>query len=129
MDGRSALELFRKDDCSIGYTYDDLICLPGKIDFTVSDVVLATQFTKKIALKVPVVSSPMDTVTESQMAIHMALQGGIGIIHTNMSIEDQVAEVTKVKRFRSGFILDPVCVAPDTTVAALLCLREKCGFS
>jgi len=62
------------------------------------------------------------------MAIHMALQGGIGIIHTNMSMEDQVAEVTKVKKFRSGFILEPVCIAPDTTVASLERLQTTCGF-
>jgi len=127
-DGRSAAEIFDRASNAIGYTYDDLICLPGAIDFTVSDVVLETQFTKKITLKVPIVSSPMDTVTESQMAIHMALQGGIGIIHTNMSIEEQAAEVTKVKKFRSGFILEPVCIAPDTPVSSLEHVRAKSGF-
>merc|ERR1719158_1315851 len=128
LDGRSAQEIFGKPETLIGYTYDDLICLPGFIDFTVNDVVLETQFTKNIRLKTPVVSSPMDTVTESQMAIGMALQGGIGIIHTNLSAEDQVAEVTKVKKFRSGFIIDPVCIAPDTSIAALDRIQEKCGF-
>jgi len=129
LDGRSAQEIFGKPETLIGYTYDDLICLPGSIDFTVGDVALETQFTKQIRLKVPIVSSPMDTVTESQMAIHMALQGGIGIIHTDMSIEEQAAEITKVKKFRSGFILDPVCIAPDTPVAALDQIQAKFGFS
>merc|ERR1719428_2643603 len=129
LDGRSAQEIFGKPETLIGYTYDDLICLPGFIDFTVNEVVLETQFTKNIRLKTPVVSSPMDTVTESQMAIGMALQGGIGIIHTNLSIEDQVAEVTKVKKFRSGFIVDPVCVSPQTTVAELERIQQRCVFS
>jgi IMP dehydrogenase len=70
----------------------------------------------------------MDTVTESDMAIGMALQGGIGVIHTNLSMEDQVAEVTKVKRFRSGFILNPVCVSPGISVAELDHIQAKCGF-
>merc|ERR1719217_620481 len=115
LDGRSAQELFGKPDCTI--------------DFTVNEVLLETHFTKNIRLKTPVVSSPMDTVTESQMAIGMALQGGIGIIHTNMGIEEQVAEVTKVKKFRSGFIVDPVCVSPQTTVAELERIQQRCGFS
>merc|ERR1719313_3072201 len=129
LDGRSAQEIFGKPETLIGYTYDDLICLPGFIDFTVNEVVLETQFTKNIRLKTPVVSSPMDTVTESQMAIGMALQGGIGIIHTNMSIEEQVAEVTKVKKFRSGFIFDPICVSPDATIAELERIQSTTGVS
>merc|ERR1719265_409561 len=77
----------------------------------------------------PCSAIPMDTVTESQMAIGMALQGGIGIIHTNLTIDDQVAEVTKVKKFRSGFILDPVCVTPQITVGELERIQQRCGFS
>merc|ERR1719388_450667 len=112
----------------IGYTYDDLICLPGQINFTVNDVVLDTRFTKDISLSTPIVSSPMDTVTEADMAIGMALQGGIGIIHTNLPMEQQAAEVSKVKRFRSGFILKPFCVSPRVTIAELDAIQAKCGF-
>jgi IMP dehydrogenase len=124
-DGFAASEIFEKKNNNIGYTYDDLICLPGQIDFAVNDVVLETKFTKNITLKCPLVSSPMDTVTEAQMAIGMALQGGIGVIHTNMTVEDQVAAVTSVKKFRSGFILNPICITPDTTVAQLDRFRFK----
>jgi IMP dehydrogenase len=126
LNGHSAEGIFSKG--TIGYTYDDLICLPGSINFTVSDVVLESRFTREIRLNVPIVSSPMDTVTESDMAIAMALQGGIGVIHTNLRPEDQAAEVSKVKRFRSGFISKPFCVSPDISVAELDAIQAKCGF-
>lgn len=125
-DGHAAEGIFTSG--VVGYTYDDLICLPGQIDFTVNDVVLETNFTRNIRLKVPIVSSPMDTVTESQMAIGMALQGGLGVIHTNLSIDEQVAEVIKVKKFRSGFIFNPVCVKPDISVLQLDAIAANCGF-
>jgi IMP dehydrogenase len=126
MDGHSASQIFKSG--VIGFTYDDLICLPGAIDFTVNDVVLETRFTRDIRLKTPIVSSPMDTVTESDMAIGMALQGGIGVIHTNLPATEQAAEVSKVKRFRSGFIFKPVCISPSTSVAELDSIQAKCGF-
>lgn len=126
LDGHSAEKLFKSG--VVGYTYDDLICLPGCIDFTVSDVVLGSRFSRDIQLKTPIVSSPMDTVTESDMAIAMALQGGIGVIHTNLPMAEQAAEVSKVKRFRSGFILKPYCVSPHCTVAELDAVQAKCGF-
>jgi len=128
-DGHSAEDIFRSPDGRSGYTYDDLICLPGHISFGVHDVTLDANFTRKINLKTPIVSSPMDTVTEHKMAIAMALNGGIGVIHTNLSLEAQIKEVTNVKRYKNGFILDPVCITPTTTLAELDDLRRKCGFT
>lgn len=110
-------------------TYDDLILMPGFIDFTVDEVSLETQFTRNICLKTPFVSSPMDTVTESQMAINLALHGGIGIIHCNMSIEQQVGEVEKVKRFNNGFLHNPMTVAPTDQISTIKETHEKVGFS
>ena len=112
-DGLTIQELFGQKH---GLTYDDIIVLPGHIGFGVESVELNTQLTRKISLSVPLVSSPMDTVTESAMAINMALLGGIGIIHYNNSIEEQVAEVRKVKRYKNGFITDPVVLKPDDKV-------------
>lgn len=115
MDGCSAKELF---STSIGYTYNDLILLPGSkpIDFGVDDVHLHSKLTSDIVLSVPFVSSPMDTVTESATAIAMALNGGIGIIHCNNSVEEQVREVEKVKRYQNGFVVDPIVLSPEQTV-------------
>jgi IMP dehydrogenase len=112
-----------------GYTYDDLICLPGQIDFGVHEVVLDSWFTRKIKLKTPIVSSPMDTVTESKTAIAIALEGGIGVIHTNMTLEEQVKEVQKVKKYKSGFITDPICIMPTMPLVELDALRSRCGFT
>jgi IMP dehydrogenase len=129
LDGHSAQDIFESKTSQSGYTYDDLICLPGHIDFGVHEVALDCNFSKKIKLKTPIVSSPMDTVTESKTAIAMALEGGIGIIHANMSIEDQVAEVMKVKKYKSGFIMQPLCIAPTMTLVELDELRRTCGFT
>ena len=117
IDGCDANELF---STNIGYTYDDFIILPGYIDFTIDDINFETQLTKNIKLNIPFVSSPMDTVTESHMAISMALQGGIGIIHCNNSIDEQVKEIIKVKRFNNGFILNPVIFGPNNTIRDII---------
>lgn len=125
-DGLSAEQLLAAGD---GLTYNDFIILPGYIDFTADEVDLLSPLTRKITLKAPLVSSPMDTVTESDMAIAMALSGGIGIIHHNCSPEYQANEVHKVKKYKHGFIRDPVVLAPHHTVNDVLNVKVEHGFS
>lgn len=125
-DGLNAKQLFNLNK---GLTYRDFLVMPGFIDFNPSDVSLETRFTKKISLKKPIVSSPMDTVTESDMAIGMALAGGIGIIHYNNSIEKQAGEVAKVKRFENGFIAEPIVLSPDHLVKDICEIKRLHGFS
>ena len=126
MNGINADEIFSGKN---GYTYDDIILLPGFIDFQMNDINLECKLTEKISLKTPIVSSPMDTVTESNMAINIALQGGLGIIHCNNTISEQLEHVKKVKRYNNGFILDPIVLNPDQTVKKILEIQEECGFS
>lgn len=125
-DGFPADDLFCSDH---GLTYNDFIILPGYIDFAPDDVELEANLTRNIVLKRPITSSPMDTVTEYRMAIGMALLGGIGFIHYNNTIEEQVEHVRKVKRFENGFITDPIVLSPSNTIADIDDIKEKYGFS
>ncbi len=126
MDGVTGSELFKARQ---SLTYDDIIILPGHIDFGVQDVSLKTKLTREIELSYPFTSSPMDTVTEAEMAIHLALLGGLGFVHYNNSIEEQSEIIRVVKRFENGFITDPKVLGPDQTVSDIHAIREKHGFS
>ena len=106
-------------------TFDDVLVLPGKSRILPKDVSLKTRLTKGLSLNIPVVSAPMDTVTESQLAIALAQEGGIGIIHKNLSIEDQSREVEKVKRYSSGMIIDPITMSPNQTIKEAIEVMKK----
>lgn len=109
---------------TLGLTYDDVLLLPGETDVIPSEVDTTTRLTREIDLRIPLVSSAMDTVTESRMAIAMAREGGIGVLHRNLSIEDQAYQVDLVKRTQTGMISNPVTIGPDATLEQL---DEKCG--
>jgi IMP dehydrogenase len=111
------------------YTFDDVLLVPNKSEILPRDVSLVTYLTKKIKLNIPLMSAGMDTVTESRMAIAMAREGGIGIIHKNMSIEKQAIEVDRVKRQENGVITDPFFLSPDNTLEDSLALMSKYRIS
>ncbi len=110
-------------------TFDDVLLLPAESSVLPAEANIETQLTKSIKLNNPIISAAMDTVTESGMAIAMAQAGGIGVIHRNMTIDQQTNEVDKVKRFESGLILDPVTVSLDITIGELREIKSKYGFS
>ena len=101
-------------------TFDDVLLLPAKSDVVPALVDTTTRLTRNIELRVPLISAAMDTVTESRMAIAMAQQGGLGIIHRNLSIEQQASEVDKVKRSESGMIVDPITMSPEQKISDAL---------
>ena len=108
-----------------GLTFDDVLLMPSYSQVLPRDVEIKTQLTKTITLNVPMLSAAMDTVTEAQLAIALAREGGLGILHKNMSIERQAEQVRKVKRSESGLILDPVTLSPDATIAEALKLMKE----
>src|SRR3954470_12539091 len=107
-----------------GITFDDVLLEPGYSDVLPKDVDVRTQLTRAIPLNIPVLASPMDTVTESELAIALAQEGGFGVIHKNMSVQQQTQEVDKVKRSENGIIFDPVTLPPDASVGTALHLME-----
>src|SRR4029078_8840178 len=109
---------------SVGLTFDDVLLLPGESDVIPSEVDTTSRLTREIALRVPLVSSAMDTVTESRMAIAMARQGGLGVLHRNLSIADQAYQVDLVKRTQTGLISNPITIHPNATLEEL---DEICG--
>jgi IMP dehydrogenase len=108
-----------------GLTFDDVLLVPAESAVLPNDVVTASRLTRTIALEIPLVSAAMDTVTEARMAIALAQVGGIGVLHRNLSIADQVAEVDKVKRSEAGMIVEPVTLSPDALVGDALDLMER----
>jgi len=113
-DGLDAESIFNTP--SFGYNFDDLVALPGHATCNVNDVNLTTRFSRNVTVSNPFVSAPMDSVTEAPMAIAMALLGGIGVIHNKCSAVEQARQVSKVKSFRNGFIMDPFVLSPNHTV-------------
>src|ERR1700674_855581 len=112
-----------------GLTFDDLILQPALSDVLPAEADTRTCLTRKIHLNIPIVSSAMDTVTESHLAIALAQQGGIGIMHRNMPIDRQAEEVDRVKRSESGMIVDPITISPDKKIADALEMMKRYRIS
>src|SRR2546421_481873 len=111
----------------LGLAYDDVLLVPAYSDVVPNQIDMSTRLTRNIRLNIPLISAAMDTVTEARMAIAMARQGGVGVLHRNLSIEDQVAQVDLVKRSESGMVSDPITVRPEATLAEAdaLCARFR----
>src|SRR5271157_3408619 len=118
-----------QDVLTEGLTFDDVLLEPAHSEVLPSEVDTRTCFTRQIGLNIPIVSAAMDTVTESHLAIALAQQGGMGIIHRNMPIEKQAEEVDRVKRSESGMIVDPITIEPEQTIAAAQALMARYRIS
>src|SRR5437868_8819028 len=112
-----------------GITFDDVLLEPGFSEVLPREVDVRTVLTRNIRLNIPILSSPMDTVTESELAIALAQEGGLGIIHKNMSVAQQTREVDKVKRSENGIITDPITLPPDETVGTARRIMEQHNIS
>jgi IMP dehydrogenase len=128
-EGFTSQQLFIDKKGCHAFTYDDVIILPGHVDGEVRDVTFSSNISRNIKLSVPILSSPMDTVTEHEMAIGMALLGAIGIIHYNMTIAEQANEVRLVKKYKNGFITDPACLSPTNNISDVDRLKREFGYS
>jgi IMP dehydrogenase len=110
-------------------TFDDVLLVPARSDVLPRDVSLSTQLTRRIRIGLPILAAAMDTVTEARLAITIAQEGGLGVVHKSMSIEAQAREVAKVKKFESGVIVDPITVSPDATIRQVIELTRSRGIS
>src|SRR5512144_690855 len=110
-------------------TFDDVLLLPARSDVVPATVNTQTRLTRNITLNIPIVSAAIDTVTESRMAIALAQQGGLGIIHRNLTLEQQAGEVDKVKRSESGMIVDPITMSPDEKISDALEVMRRYRIS
>src|SRR5690606_11401062 len=110
-------------------TFDDVLLVPAYSEVLPRDTSLVTRLTRNITLNIPLVSAAMDTVTESRLAIAMAQEGGIGIVHKNLSADQQAKEVARVKRHEFGIVIDPITVTPDMRVRAAIALQRQHGMS
>jgi len=110
-------------------TFDDVLLVPAYSQVLPKDASLTTRFSRNIALNLPLVSAAMDTVTEARLAIAIAQEGGLGIVHKNLSAKDQAAQVARVKRYESGVLRDPVVITPQHTVRQVVALSEQLGVS
>ena len=110
-------------------TFDDVLLLPGYSEVTAKDVSLVTKLTRNINLNLPLVSAAMDTVTEAGLAIALAQEGGIGIVHKNLTVQEQAEQVRRVKKFESGVVKDPITIDHTATIAELIELSRANGIS
>jgi IMP dehydrogenase len=124
-DGRRPHQKVAPMEITTGLTFDDVLLVPGPSDILPSDANLSTQLTSEISLNIPILSSAMDTVTEADMAILMAQIGGIGVLHRNLTVEEQAAAVRQVKRFESGMIVNPITITPDAPLSYATALMDQ----
>ena len=129
LDTETTATRFTATDVTVALTFDDVLLVPRHSEILPSDVNVSTRLTRNITLSAPIVSAAMDTVTESRLAIAMAQLGGIGVVHKNLSIEDQVSEIDRVKRSESGMIVDPITLSPTGRISEALELMQKYRIS
>jgi IMP dehydrogenase len=121
--------MLNRDDLKLALTFDDVLLLPAESDILPKSVETATRLTRNITINIPIVSAAMDTVTEARMAIAMAASGGLGFIHKNLSVEEQAAEVHKVKKFESAVVGDPITIEPEARLSTAVALMRENGIS
>ncbi|HVO19151.1 MAG TPA: IMP dehydrogenase [Anaeromyxobacter sp.] len=121
--------MLNRDELRLALTFDDVLLLPGESDVLPKAVETSTRLTRNLGLNIPIVSAAMDTVTEARMAIAMAAAGGLGFIHKNLSVEDQAAQVVKVKKYESAVVADPVTIEPDAPIRQAVALMREHGIS
>ena len=129
LDTETTATRFTATDITVALTFDDVLLVPRHSEILPSDVDVSTRFTRNILLRAPIVSAAMDTVTESRLAIAMAQLGGLGVVHKNLSIEDQVSEIDRVKRSESGMIVNPITLSPTGRISEALELMQKYRIS